>query len=156
MLEEGVIKNDKWITVTGNGKTKNLLNPKPKHKLHNAFAILSQPNTPTYYNTPSPTQQMDDDRTIIPPRLGEHHRHQKIAQRQHIKQTLRRLCNNDDLFLDSSITHAEDKHTAIAKSDTNNAKHVAINSTHAQCNQSTIRLAQRSHNMAYCLGSGFN
>jgi hypothetical protein len=39
--EDGERKNDKWIRVTGNGKTKNLLNPKPKPKLHNGFAILS-------------------------------------------------------------------------------------------------------------------
>ncbi len=49
------------IMVTGNGKTKNLLNPKPKPKLHNAFAILYQPNTPTYYDVPGPTQQMNND-----------------------------------------------------------------------------------------------
>ncbi len=87
-LEEGENKNDKWITLTGNGKTKKLLNPKPKLKLHNAFAILSQPNTPTYYDTPSPAQQMDDDITIIPPGPQEHRRQRKIARRQHIKQTL--------------------------------------------------------------------
>jgi hypothetical protein len=79
MPEEGEIKIDKWIMVTGNGKTKNLLNPKPKPKLHNAFAILSQPNAPTYYNAPSPAQQMDNGRTIIPPGPGEHRRQQKIA-----------------------------------------------------------------------------
>ncbi len=60
-------KNNKWIMVTGNGKTKNLLNPKPKPKLHNAFAILSQPNAPTYYDVLSPAQHMDNDRTIISP-----------------------------------------------------------------------------------------
>jgi hypothetical protein len=59
--------NDNWITVTGNGKTKKLLNPKPNPKVHNAFAILSQPNAPTHYNAPHPTQQINDDKTIIPP-----------------------------------------------------------------------------------------
>jgi hypothetical protein len=66
--------NDKWITVTGNGKTKKLLNPKPKPKLHNAFAILSQPGAPIYYDSLSPTQQVDDDKTIIPPGPREHRR----------------------------------------------------------------------------------
>ncbi len=69
---------DKWITVAGNGKTKNLLSPKPKPKLHNAFAILSQPNAPTYNDAPSPAQQMDDNRTIIPPGPREHCRQQKL------------------------------------------------------------------------------
>jgi hypothetical protein len=45
--EEGENKNDKWIMVTGNGETKKILNPKPKPKLHNAFAIPSQPKAPT-------------------------------------------------------------------------------------------------------------
>jgi hypothetical protein len=63
MQEKGENKSDKWITVTGNRKTKNLLNPKPKLELHNAFAILSQPNAPTNYNTSSPAQQMDNEKT---------------------------------------------------------------------------------------------
>ncbi len=67
MPDEGENKNDKLIVLPGNGKTKNLLNPKPKPKLHNAFAILSQPNAPANYDAPSPTQPMDDDRIIIPP-----------------------------------------------------------------------------------------
>ncbi len=66
--------------VTGNCKTNNLLNLKPKPKLHNAFAILSQPDAPTHYNAPSPTQQMDDNKTIIPPGLQESRRQQKLAQ----------------------------------------------------------------------------
>jgi hypothetical protein len=53
--------------VTGNGKTQNFLNPKPYPKVHNAFAILSQPNAPTLYDELSPTQQIDDNKTIIPP-----------------------------------------------------------------------------------------
>ncbi len=70
--EEGENENDKWITVTGTSKTKNLLNPKPKPKLHNLFALLVQPDAPTYYNAPSPAQQMDNNRTIIPPGPKEH------------------------------------------------------------------------------------
>jgi hypothetical protein len=77
MPEDGENNNDKWITVTGNGKAKNLLNPKPNPKVHNAFAILSQPNAPTHYGVLSPTQQIDDDKTIIPPGPQEHCRQQK-------------------------------------------------------------------------------
>ncbi len=74
MLEDREKENDKWITVTGNGKTEKLLYPKSNPKVHNAFAILFQPNAPTYYDTPSPLQKMDDDKTIIPPGPQEHHR----------------------------------------------------------------------------------
>jgi hypothetical protein len=124
--------------------------------VHNAFAILSQPDAPTHYNAPRPTQQINEDKTIIPPGPQIHRRQQKISQRQHIKQTLWQLCKSDDLFLDNSITLAKDECTAIAKNDTNNAKLVATNSAHAQRNQPTIWLAQSGQNTAYCLGSAFN
>jgi hypothetical protein len=156
MPKEGENKNDKWIMVTGYGKTKKILNPKPKPKLHNAFAILSQPNAPTYYDAPSLAQQMDDDIIRIPPSTQEHCRQQKTAWCQHIKQTLRRLRKSDDLFLNNSITHAKDECTAIAKSNYNNAKCVAITSAHAQHGQPTIGLTQRGRNIAYCFGSAFN
>jgi hypothetical protein len=100
---------------------------------------------------------MDINRTILPPGPREHCRQQKNAWHQHIKQTLQQLCKSDDLFLNNSITHAKDKCTAIAKSNTNNnAKSVAINAAQAQCGQPTIGLAQRSCNRAYHLGSAFN
>jgi hypothetical protein len=50
MLEEGEIEDDKWITVTGCSNTKKLQKLKLKPTLHNAFAILSQPDNPTGYN----------------------------------------------------------------------------------------------------------
>jgi hypothetical protein len=121
--------------VTGNSKTKKLLNPKPNPKVHTAFAILSQPDAPTHYNVLSPSQQINNNKTIIPPGPREHLRQQKIARHQHIKQTLRWLHESDDVFLDNSITQAKDERTAITKNNTNNAKHVAINSAHAKCNQ---------------------
>jgi hypothetical protein len=142
--------------VTGNSKAKNLLNPKPNPKVHNAFAILSQPDAPTHYNALSPTQQIEDDKTIIPPGPQEHHRQQKIAWHHHVKQTLQRLHKSDNLSLDNSITQAEDECRAIAKNDTNNAKRMAINSAHAQYDQPTIGLTQCAQNTAYCLGSAFN
>jgi hypothetical protein len=72
------------IMLTGNGKTKTLLNPKPKPKVYNAFAILSQSNTPTHYNALCPTQQIDDNKTIIPPGPQEHRRQQKITPKDKI------------------------------------------------------------------------
>jgi hypothetical protein len=156
MPEDGENDNDKWIKVTGDGKTKNLLNPKPNPKVHNAFAILSQPDAPTHYDALSPTQQINNDKTIIPPDPREHHRQRKTARRQYIKQTLQRLCNSDNLFLDNSIIQAKDECRAIAKNNTNNAKRMAIDSAHAQCKQPTIGLPQHGQNTAYPLGSTFN
>jgi hypothetical protein len=121
----------------------------------NAFAILSQPGTPTHYNALSSTQQIDNNKNIKPPGPQGHHRQQKNCPAP-ANQTLQWLRNSDDLFLDNSITQAKDNCTAIAKNNTNNAKCMAINSAHAQRNQPTIRLAQRGQNMAYRLGSVFN
>ncbi len=148
--------NDKWITVTGNGKTKNLLKPNLEPKLHNAFAMLSQPNAPTIYNMSGPALQMDNYKTIIPPDPREHHRQQKIARRQHIKQTLQQLRDSDDLFLNNSITLAEDKWTSLAKNDTSNKKRVAIDTAHTKHGLPSIGFAQRGCNVAYSLGSAFN
>ncbi len=155
-MEEGENKDDQWITVTGKGKTKKLLNPKLKPKLHNAFAILSQPNAPTIYNISGPALQMDKDKTIIPPDKREHRRQCKIAQRQHIKQTLRQLRDSDDLFLDNSITLAEDKRASLAKDNTNNKKRLAINIAHTKRGTPSIGIAQRGQNAAYSLGSALN
>ena len=67
MSEEGENEDDKWITVTGNGRNKILLNPKLKPTLHNALAILSQPDDPTNYNTSKPPPKMDDDKNHLTP-----------------------------------------------------------------------------------------
>ncbi len=129
--EEGENKDGKWITVTGRGNTKKLLKPKLKPKLHNAFAILSQPNDPTGYNMSGPPLK-DNNITIIPPDPQEHRRQCKIARRQHIKQTLRCLCKSDDLFINNSITLAEDKRTSLAKTNASNKKRMAINDAHTK------------------------
>jgi hypothetical protein len=114
-LEEGESKDDKWITVAGGSNTKKLLQPKLKPTLHNAFAILSQPDDPTGYNMSRPLLKMDDDKTVLPLDPQEHRRQRKIARRQHITWTLRLLHDSDDLFLDNSITLAEDERTIMAK-----------------------------------------
>jgi len=142
--------------VTGHGKTNKFLKPKLKPKLHKAFAILSQPNNPTSYNMSSPPLQMDDDKPIIPPDPREHHWQRKIAQQQHIKQTLRRLRDSDDLFLNDSITLTEDEWTSLVKDDDSNKKRKAINDAHNKHGTTSIGFAQRGHNAAYSLGSAFN
>ena len=130
--EEGENKDGKWITVTGCGKTKKLLKPKLKPNLHNAFAILSQPNDPTGYSMSGPPLKMDDNITIIPLDPQEHRRQRKIAWQQHIKQTLQRLRESDDLFLNDSITLTEDKWPSLAKADNSNKKCLAINNVHTK------------------------
>jgi hypothetical protein len=142
--------------VTGSGKTKKLLKPKLKPTLHNAFAILSQPDNSTNYNMSGPPLQMDDDKTIIPPDPREYRRQCKIAWRQHIKQTLRQLRDSNDLFLNNSITLAEDKRTSLAEANDSNKKRMAINTAHIKSGTTSIGFAQCGRNAAYSLGSAFN
>ena len=142
--------------MTGTGKHKNLLKPKPKPTLHNAFAILSQPDDPTNYKMSGPPLKMDDDKTILPPDPREHRRQRKIARRQHIKRTLQRLRDSDNLFLDDSINLAEDERTSLAKADETDKKRMAINAAHTKRGTPSISLAQRGRNAAYSLGSAFN
>ncbi len=124
--------------------------------MHNAFAILSQPDDPTNYNMSGPPLQMDDDKTIIPPDPQEYRRRCKIARQQHIKQTLQRLRDSDNLFLDDSITLAEDERTSLAKTNNSNKKRMAINTAHIKRGTTSIGFAQRGRNAAYSLGSAFN
>ena len=75
---------------------------------------------------------------------------------QHIKQTLQRLRDSDDLFLNNSITLAEDERTSLAKADDSNRKCMAINDAHNKRGTTSIGFAQRGRNAAYSLGSAFN
>ena len=138
------------------GKTNNLLTLKLAPKLHNAFAILSKPNAPAIYNMSVSALQMDNDKTIIPPDPPEHHRQQKNARQRHIKQTLWRLRDSDDLFLDNSITLAADGRTSSAKDHTSNKKNLAINIAYTNHGTTSIGFAQRGRNATYSLGSAFD
>jgi hypothetical protein len=69
---------------------------------------------------------------------------------------LRQLRNSDDLFLDNSITLAEDERTSLAKNDTSNKKRAAINTAHTKRGTPSIGFAQWGRNAAYNLGSTFN
>ena len=99
---------------------------------------------------------MDDDKTILPPDPREHRRQRKIARRKHIKRTLQRLRDSDNLFLDDSITHAEDERTSLAKADKTDKKRMAINAAHTKQGTTSIGFAQRGRNATYSLGSAFN
>jgi hypothetical protein len=150
MSEEGENEDGKWITVTGGGETKKLLMPKLGPKIHNAFAILSQLDDPTRYYMSGPPLQIDNNKTIIPRRQC------KIAWQQHIKQTLRHLRNSNNLFLDNSITLAEDERTSLAKAADKNKKRMAINNAHNKRGTTRIGFTQRGCNAAYSLSSAFN
>jgi hypothetical protein len=151
-LDEGENEDDKWITVEGRSKTKTLLKPKLETTLHNAFAILSQPNDPIYYMSETISLH-DDNKTIMPMDRKEHCLKRRAARRQHLKLTLRRLKDSEELFFDNSITQAEDERTTMAKNDNNNARRLAIDAAHAKQYKPQIGMVQQGCNTAYVLGS---
>jgi len=69
---------------------------------------------------------------------------------------LRCLRDSDDLFLNDSITLAEDERTSLAKADDRNRKLMAINDAHNKRGTTSIGFAQCGRNAAYSLGSAFN
>ena len=125
-----------------------------------AFAILSVSHAPTATQvppalTPSPNSHKTGNRTIMfDPK--EHRRQRKIAWQQHVRWTLRQLRESDNLFLDNSITTAEDEHTDLDKNNTTNAKRKAIDLAHGTQDKPSIGLAQCGRNTAYIMSSAFN
>jgi hypothetical protein len=73
-----------------------------------------------------------------------------------MKQTLQRLQASDDLFLENSITLAEDERTSLAKTNETDKKRMAINAAHTKRGTTRIGLAQRGRNATYSLRTAFN
>jgi hypothetical protein len=151
-LDEGENEDDRWIKVEGRSKSKTLLKPKLETTLHNAFAILSQPNDPTVYYIRSIALH-DDNKTIMPSDRKEHRLKRRAARRQHLKLTLRRSKDSEELFFYNSITQAEDERTTMAKNDNKNARQIAIDIAHAKQDKPRIGMVQQGRNTAYTFGS---
>jgi hypothetical protein len=69
---------------------------------------------------------------------------------------LQQLRDSNDLFLDNSITLAEDERTSLAKANDSNKKCMAINTAHIKRGTTSIGFAKHGRNAAYSLGSAFN
>jgi hypothetical protein len=118
--------------------------------MNKAYSILSQSDDPIpdnkiiFVDRP-PSQHYTDVR--------KHCRQRKIARRQHIKLTLHLPRKNENLFLDKSITQAEDERTVFAKGNQTNMQRLVIDSAHVNSNMPAIGLTQRGCNAAYSLGT---
>jgi hypothetical protein len=116
--------------------------PPPQHEQH----LLRHP-------TPFHTKQRTEPSSLT---TKKHRQQCKIAWQQHVRQTLQRLRKSDNLFLDDSITTAEDERINLAKNDATNAKCKAINLAPDTCNKLNISLMQRGCNTAYSMSAAFN
>jgi deoxyribodipyrimidine photolyase len=78
----------------------------------------------------------------------------KQRRKAYIRRTLRELALADSLFLDNSITQAEDERTVIAKNDNNNKNRTAIDAAHKlQVHQRS--LIQQGRNAGYNISTAF-
>jgi hypothetical protein len=74
----------------------------------------------------------------------------------HRRQTLQRLAQQDNLFLEESITTAEDERTEMAKADKTEPRQKIINKAHEQNNTKlTASITQRAQNTTYGLCTAF-
>ena len=134
--EKEASKDECWIVVTKGFQPK-IAKPTPT-TTHNAFTILTAEDCPEI--NPSPTQPKAPANETDQVLLNKQQRRAEI--RQHRKDTLCRLRDNDKLFLDTCITQAEDEQTTMAKENTTNAKRIAINKAH-RIEKHTIGLLQQ-------------
>lgn len=123
-------------------------NTRPLQTTPNTFELL---NTAIVFEHDSPDPpQDDDDITVAPPTKKTN----KQRRKAHIRRTLRELALADSLFLDNSITQAEDERTVIAKHDTNNKIRTAIDAAHKlQVHQPS--LIQKGRNAGYNISTAF-
>jgi hypothetical protein len=74
----------------------------------------------------------------------------------HRRQTLQRLAQQEDHFLEESITTAEDERTAMAKADKKEIRQQTIDNAHNQSKaKPTASITQRAQNTMYRICTAF-
>ncbi len=74
----------------------------------------------------------------------------------HRRQALQRLAQQDDLFLEESITTAEDERTAMAKADKTDSRQKTVDRAHKQSmTKPTASITQRAQNTTYGICTAF-
>ncbi len=102
--------------------------------------------TPTIATTPDATPPSNQTYIFSERSLNEKEKQdQKLKRRMHRRQTLQRLAQQDDLFLEESITTAEDERTAMAKADETDSRQKTVDRAHEQSNtKPTASITQRA------------
>ena len=78
-----------------------------------------------------------------------------MKRRQHRRHTLETLAQQEDQFLEESITTAEDERTAMAKADATNGQRKAIDAAHANTPPPLTGITQRARNTTYGFCTSF-
>jgi hypothetical protein len=154
-LKESTETND-WKIVFGKRCNKNNVTTNTTNAitLHNAFTILSLSNDPTI--NPNDKQHVNVQVTKLAKTVAgyKQERLQQRDQCRHVRNTLRRLQESEELFFDESITQAEDERTTMAKEDTSNVKHAAIGAAH-KFDTTDIGITKQGRNIVHNIGSAF-
>ena len=119
--------------------------------LHNAFTILSLSSDPTNEsdNKQHVIVQISKLAQAIVDNKQERQRQQD--QCKHVKNTLQRLQESEELIFDENTTQAEDERRAMAKDNTSNAKRKAITAAHKFDTKDT-GIIQNRQNVMHSIG----
>ncbi len=80
----------------------------------------------------------------------------KTKRQMHRRQTLQRLAQQDDNFLEESITTAEDERTGMAKAEKTEVRRQTIDNAHDQSNpKPTASITQNAQNTTYGIWTAF-
>ena len=137
--EEELKKKDGWILVT-KGVKPELKQPVTTYT-SNDFSLLSI-NKDTEKNTlqlQTNALPMSDNR---PSKQNNKQRKQEIIQK-HQRDTLKRLRESEEIFLDQRITRAKDEHTTMEKDYKASTWKIAINKAHAERSKPTVGMWQQ-------------
>ncbi len=157
----GQADDEGWTIVHGgtkggkSNKTKLAEKSSTYSGVHNHYEPLSSDPDPSNNNSnitnsnPAPTYnpvtnvRLFTMSEIITTKEDKHER--KMKRRKHRQQTLQRLDQQEELFLENCITGSEDEQTEMAKDDMNDRKRLAIDSAHKSSNLTQLT----QHNRAF-------
>ena len=153
--------NGEWTTVT-NRRNKNKLKKLVKSEInfYNAYSSLAVEDDNVDNDHNQIPQQNNEEKPVPQNNKKQENkdntRHQrKAARRRHVKHELRKLKEQENLFLDHSITMAEDTRTENAKNDRTNKKRVSIDAAHTATAATQPSLLQQGRNLSYKMGTTF-
>jgi hypothetical protein len=151
---------DGWIVVTGKKCYSNKLTVTKENitALHNVYSILSVSNDPTIESNDKEHIIVHLTQLAKAVKSTKQKRLQQRDRRKHVKNTLRRLQESEELFFDESIARAENEPTTMAKEDTSKAQYKSISTAHilGKINRiaTNTSILQRGQSTLCSIGSG--
>ena len=128
--------------------------------VHNKYDSIAPPPDPSNNDEQSNTTTDSSERIFTMSEVlttKEKKQTRKLQRRKHRRETLKRLAQQDDLFLNECITTAEDERTVMAKNNRNDKKIRAIELAHKPSTSSNKPgYTQRLRNATYTATTQFS